>query len=94
LRLFVCHASEDKPRVRELVQQLRDGGFDPWLDKERLLPGHAWQHEIASAVSAPGIVIVCLSKTSVSKTGFVQKELRRVLGFGRLPAGRRDFCDS
>jgi formylglycine-generating enzyme required for sulfatase activity len=79
LRLFVCHASEDKPRVRGLVRWLREDGFDPWLDEERLLPGHDWQHEIATAVSASDVVVVCLSKTAVSKSGYVQKELRRAL---------------
>jgi formylglycine-generating enzyme required for sulfatase activity len=65
--------------VRELVKRLRADGFDPWLDEERLLPGQEWQLEISTAVSASDVVIVCLSRTSVSKTGFVQKELRRVL---------------
>jgi formylglycine-generating enzyme required for sulfatase activity len=61
------------------VRRLQQDGFDPWLDEERLLPGHDWQHEIATAVSESEVVIVCLSKTSVSKAGYVQKELRNVL---------------
>jgi hypothetical protein len=48
LRLFVCHASEDKPPLRELVKRLREDGFDPWFDEERLIPGQVWQLEIGA----------------------------------------------
>lgn len=89
MRLFVCHVSEDKPRVRQLVSQLRKDGFDPWLDEERLLPGQDWELEISAAVKQSGAVIVCLSTASVEKTGYVQKELRRVLDVAEYqPEGR------
>lgn len=39
LRVFLCHASQDKPIVRELYQRLlAEGWIDPWLDEEKLLP--------------------------------------------------------
>jgi hypothetical protein len=35
LRVFLCHASQDKPIVRELYQRLlADGWIDPWLVEE------------------------------------------------------------
>ena len=80
LRVFLCHASQDKPMVRELYQPLlTEGWIDPWLDEERLLPGQDWNLEIEKAVEASDAVIVCVSSTSVAKEGYVQKELRRVL---------------
>jgi formylglycine-generating enzyme required for sulfatase activity len=89
LRIFLSHASEDKPRVRELSRVLRENGFDPWLDEERLLPGQDWELEIANAVSSSDVVITCLSTISVNKVGYVQKELRRVLDIAdRQPEGR------
>jgi len=37
LRVFLCHASQDKPIVRELYQRLfAEGWIDPWLDEEKL----------------------------------------------------------
>jgi hypothetical protein len=45
-RIFLCHANEDKPRVRELCQQLKAVGYHPWLDEEDLLPGQDWWTEI------------------------------------------------
>lgn len=79
LRVFVCHGSEDKVKVRELVSRLRTGPVDPWLDEEKLLPGHDWRLEIGKAIRAAHAVVVCLSTKSVSKTGFVQKEIREAL---------------
>jgi hypothetical protein len=58
---------------------LRKDGFDPWLDEEKLLPGQDWELETSTTVWQSDGVIVRLSTASVEKTGYVQKELRRVL---------------
>jgi hypothetical protein len=80
LRVFLCHASQDKPIVRELYHRLvAEPWIDPWLDDEKLLPGQDWNLEIEKAVESSDAVIVCVSSTSVVKEGYVQKELRRVL---------------
>jgi len=80
LRVFLCHSSQDKPLVRELYQRLLpESWIDPWLDKEKLLPGQDWDMEIEKAVEAADAVIVCLSNNSVTKEGYVQRELTFVL---------------
>jgi hypothetical protein len=79
LRAFLCHSSDDKILVRELHKQLRDDKIDPWLDEENLLPGQMWDSEITKAVRASDVVIVCLSSRSVSKAGYVQKEIKYAL---------------
>jgi DNA-binding CsgD family transcriptional regulator len=80
LRVFLCHSSQDKPIVRELYQRLlAEGWIDPWLDEEKLLPGQNFELEIKKAVREADVVIVCLSTTSVSKEGYVQKEIRNAL---------------
>lgn len=79
LRIFLCHASGDKPAVRELYKQLQNDGFNPWLDEEDLLPGQDWQREIPKVVHRSDAVIVCLSRHSISKAGYVQKEIKYVL---------------
>lgn len=75
LSVFLCHSSSDKPTVRMLYQRLFRDGIDVWLDEENLLPGQDWQMEIRKAVRNSDIVLVCLSKTSISKSGYVQKEI-------------------
>ena len=79
LSVFLCHASDDKPVVRELYKRLQSEGFDPWLDEENLLPGQDWKHEISRAVRDSDVVLVCLSENSVSKTGYVQREIKVAL---------------
>jgi formylglycine-generating enzyme required for sulfatase activity len=75
LRVFLCHATGDKPAVRALHQRLCAEGIDAWLDEEKLLPGQKWQFEIPKAVRASDVVIVCLSRKSINKAGYVQKEI-------------------
>ena len=53
--------------------------FDPWLDEEDILPGHDWEHEIAGAVKSSAVVAVCLSANSVTKAGYLQKEIASAL---------------
>ena len=80
LRVFLCHASQDKPVVRELYQRFNtEGWIDPWLDEEKLLPGQDWDLEIEKAVEFADAVIVCVSGKSVTKEGYIQKEIRKVL---------------
>jgi hypothetical protein len=78
-RVFLCHSSGDKIQVRNLYQRLRDDGFSPWLDQEDLLPGQEWSQEIPKAVRLSVVVLVCLSQKSVTKTGYVQKEIKYAL---------------
>lgn len=79
LRVFLCHSSGDKERVRQLHERLARDGFAPWLDEEDLLPGQNWEAEIIKAVRSSEVVLVCLSASSVTKQGFVQKEIKIAL---------------
>ena len=80
LRVFVCHSSGDKPTVRELYRRLAsEGWIDVWLDEEKLYPGQDWNYEIEKAVEDADAILVCLTKASVTKEGYVQRELRKIL---------------
>ncbi len=80
LRVFLCHASQDKPVVRELYQRLlAEAWIDPWLDEEKLLPGQDWDMEIEKVLEDSDAVIVCLSSQSLTKEGYIQRELKFVL---------------
>jgi hypothetical protein len=79
LKVFLCHASGDKQAVRELYDRLTTDGFLPWLDQKNLIAGQDWRNEITKAVRVSDVVVVCLSKGSVTKEGYVQKEIRLAL---------------
>jgi hypothetical protein len=77
LKVFLCHATQDKPVIHELYDKLiSEGWIELWLDIKKLLPGQDWQVEIKNAVESADIVIIFLSNTSINKDGFIQKELR------------------
>jgi TIR domain len=79
LSVFLCHSHADKPQVRNLYAQLRQDGFAPWLDEEDLIAGEDWQQVIPTVVRASDAVVVCLSKSSVTREGYVQKEIKYAL---------------
>jgi formylglycine-generating enzyme required for sulfatase activity len=75
-RIFLCHASEDKPKVQALYHQLKKAGYHPWLDEYDLLPGQDWRQEIEKLITDPyNLVVVCLSNNSITKRGVVQQEI-------------------
>lgn len=82
LKVFLCHASQDKPAVRKLYASLlNEGWIEPWLDEEKLLPGMDWDLEIQKALREADLIIICLSKESVAKEGYVQREFKRALSY-------------
>ena len=79
LKVFLCHASGDKPAVRDLYKRLVAEGVDAWLDQEKLLPGQNWRVEIPRAVREADVVVICLSNKSITKEGYIQKEIKFAL---------------
>jgi transcriptional regulator with XRE-family HTH domain len=77
--VFLCHSSGDKEQVRQLYRKLQTAGVRCWFDEEELLPGQDWDYEISKAIRASKYVLVCLSQSSITRTGYVQKELRKAL---------------
>jgi hypothetical protein len=80
LKAFLCHSSQDQSFARILYQKLHAvPGLAPWLDEYDLFPGDNWNYEITKAIEETDVVIVCLSRNSVTKEGYIQKEIRKVL---------------
>ena len=67
LLVFISHASEDNSAAKRLTKRLKDDGFAPWLDLERLLPGQDWNLEIEKAMRESEVILLCFSKESVAK---------------------------
>ena len=87
-QIFIAHASEDKPLVRELYGKLLEAGYNPWLDEEDLLPGQNWREEIPKALKNSDLFIACLSSTSISKRGYIQREFKMAMEmWAELPPG-------
>ena len=79
LKIFISHAVEDKPEVHKVYEFLRSCGADPWLDDEKLVPGQDWKLEVSKALDDSDVILICLTNRTVSKEGYVQKEIRVAL---------------
>ncbi len=89
LKVFLCHASADKPKVRELYRYLRRRGINPWFDEIDLIGGQDWQVEIPKALATSDAIIICLTKSSSDKEGYIQKEIKFALDKAlEMPEGR------
>lgn len=78
--IFLSYASPDYERVHAFYGALLNAGLDPWLDKEKLVAGQNWDFEIKRALAKATIIVVFLSENSVSRRGYVQREIKIALG--------------
>jgi hypothetical protein len=78
-QIFLSYAREDKAEVERLYQKLSDAGFEPWIDTKDILPGEQWKSSIQKAIRRSDFFLACLSKNSVSKRGWIQKEIKGAL---------------
>jgi hypothetical protein len=77
--VFVSYAREDETRAREVYKRLLNSGYKPWMDKEDLVPGEAWDPAIKRAVRNSDFLVLCLSAKSVAKRGYLQREFKLAL---------------
>lgn len=83
-QVFLAYAVEDSAMVDHLCFDLQMRGFDPWIDRQRLLPGQNWPRAIQNAIEASDYFIACFSRQSVMKRGNFQAELRYALDCAKL----------
>jgi hypothetical protein len=62
--IFVSYASEDKARIKPLVEALQQHGWTIWWDRT-ILAGKIWEREIEAALAGSRCVIVVWSEASV-----------------------------
>jgi len=84
--IFFCYAKEDKEDVDRIYHKFKEVGLNPWMDKppspfsfDGIGPGERWETKIKSVIQNADIFLAFLSKKSVSKHGFVQREYRLAL---------------
>lgn len=79
VKIFISYAKEDFAKAFAIYSILASNKFNPWIDKEKLIAGQDWELEISKAIKQAHFFIACLSNSSVSKTGYVQKEVKKGL---------------
>ncbi|MBD1365387.1 toll/interleukin-1 receptor domain-containing protein [Mucilaginibacter sp. ZT4R22] len=80
-KVFISYAKEDQRYALAFYDHFENLGYEPWLDKRKLLPGSNWDLEIKRALKNSDFIILLLSSTSVSKRGYVQREFKLALQY-------------
>jgi hypothetical protein len=75
----VAYVQEDGAAAERLFEDLESCGFDPWLDRRKLMPGQNWPRSIEEAISTSDFFLACFSPRSVKKKGGFQAEIRYAL---------------
>jgi hypothetical protein len=87
IKIFLCHASEDKPVVRKVASDLRRFGAHVWIDETAIQAGDSLRESIEYGLEEADFVLVFLSGSSVCKT-WVKKELSTALAL-EIDRGRK-----
>jgi hypothetical protein len=77
--VFISYAKEDAAQAKGVYKALKANGFNPWRDKEKILPGEEWDPKIKRSLKQSDFLLVCLSNISVEKRGYIQREIRIAL---------------
>jgi formylglycine-generating enzyme required for sulfatase activity len=77
--VFISYAREDLRTAQKLYNDLKRAGANPWLDVESLLPGKRWRVEVKQAIRESRYFLAVLSSNSVSRRGYVHKEVAEAL---------------
>ena len=77
--VFISYAREDVQKVNKLYEGLIEYGFNAWKDDKSLMIGDNFDSKIEDAIETSDFAIVCLSKKSVSKIGYINKEFRMIV---------------
>lgn len=72
-RIFISHASEDKPFARLLAMDLADRGHRPWLDEWKILAGESIPSALSEGLDSCDFVVVVLSEHAV-ESKWVERE--------------------
>ena len=82
-RIFIAYVEEDARAAGRLFLDLREQGFDPWIDRRKLLPGQNWPRAIEDAIETSDFFLAMFSRRSVGKRGGFQAEIRYALDCAR-----------
>jgi hypothetical protein len=75
MRCFISYAHEDTAVAERLYTDLVAAGFDPWWDRRHFTPGADLDDEVLNAIRESRFFLLLLSETSVSKEGYIRKEV-------------------
>jgi len=89
--VFISYAREDLAAATLIKDAVDRTGLVGWLDVRHLYGGVHWKAHIARMIKKSDFFVAVLSKISVEKRGFVQREIREALEVARSIPDSRIF---
>ncbi|MGE0085881.1 MAG: TIR domain-containing protein [Desulfococcaceae bacterium] len=78
-KIFISYARADWKIAKKIYDDLKNQGLVPWMDKEDILIGQNWKVSIRQAIKESAYFLALLSSNSLTKRGYVQKELKMAM---------------
>jgi hypothetical protein len=63
--------------VKKIYEELKQRGFDPWMDVFDIPGGMLWEEAIETAIDEADFFLICISKNSVGRRGYYRREISR-----------------
>lgn len=86
--LFLSYTRADKEDVDRIYMSLKQRGLDPWMDdppapyqREGIPTGVEWDSFLRARMRSARAVLLFLSRNSIAKEGYVQREFRLALAY-------------
>jgi SH3-like domain-containing protein len=75
MRVFLCHANQDKSAAESIAFSLRARGHEVFLDRDDLPPGGSFDQRIERAVKRSDVFVFLISPDSVAEGRYTLTEL-------------------
>ena len=83
LSIFISYSHADSAFVDQLEADLRQQGFETWVDRQRLAGGQRWRRELQEAVEQAQVLLIVLSPDAIDSLS-VQVEFEYALELSKL----------
>ena len=71
--VFLSYASQDKEPAHQVANELRNAGFEPWLDEQQLQPGENWSQAIGHALETSDAIVLIVSKAFLKSPRLIEE---------------------
>lgn len=79
MKVFISYSKEDKDIAEKIYNDINNSGIKPWMDIKDILPGQERKSVIAQSIKDSSYLIALLSSNSISKKGYLHKEIKIAL---------------
>lgn len=79
MSVFISYAREDRVFAARISKEFDDAGVSHWIDTKSISPGEDWKRSIKLGLKEADLVMILISSNSISKRGFVQREIKEAL---------------